>query len=251
MLLSLLELFANLVTCDVHLERFKGTAKLVLVATSMLIGGAIAACVIQPELLSEIESAIRHSAGESLPPLKAILIWIGASFVAFLSWCYRFGITDITQAFRALRNARQPASGNSSSNGTPKGLSTTAQKNRFLAKINANQGIDTYAYNMFDPAELPPRLAEYAGMVYSACEDLGNFFGFQDSSVRNEAEHLLCLLSNHRRYMTVLPLAIQPPSPIHALHAKVRNQKHCQVNRTNQCSRDFNNHSNRCCAPPL
>jgi len=81
----------------------------------------------------------------------------------------------------------------------------------------------TDAYNMFDPAFLPPRLAEYANMVYSACEDLGNFFGFQDSSVRNQAEHLLILLSNNRRYMNshILPPAIQPPSPVHALHAKV------------------------------
>jgi callose synthase len=76
---------------------------------------------------------------------------------------------------------------------------------------------------MFDPADLPPRLSEYANMVYSACEDLGNFFGFQDASVRNQAEHLLILLSNHRRYMNshILPPALQPPSPIHALHAKV------------------------------
>jgi len=79
------------------------------------------------------------------------------------------------------------------------------------------------AFNMFDPADLPPRLSEYANMVYSACEDLGNFFGFQDASVRNQAEHLLILLSNHRRYMNshILPPALQPPSPIHALHAKV------------------------------
>lgn len=81
--------------------------------------------------------------------------------------------------------------------------------------------VDTY--NMFDPADLPPRLAEYANMVYSACEDLGNFFGFQDSSVRNQAEHLLILLSNNRRYMNnhILAPSQQPPSPIHALHAKV------------------------------
>jgi callose synthase len=79
------------------------------------------------------------------------------------------------------------------------------------------------SFNMFDPADLPPRLAEYANMVYSACEDLGNFFGFQDSSVRNQAEHLLILLSNNRRYMSshILPPSVQPPSPIHALHAKV------------------------------
>lgn len=79
------------------------------------------------------------------------------------------------------------------------------------------------AYDIFDPAELPARLSEYANMVYSACEDLGNFFGFQDSSVRNQAEHILVLLSNNRRYMNshILPPALQPPSPIHALHAKV------------------------------
>ena len=79
------------------------------------------------------------------------------------------------------------------------------------------------SFNMFDPADLPPRLAEYANMVYSACEDIGNFFGFQDSSVRNQAEHLLILISNNRRYMSshILPPSVQPPSPIHALHAKV------------------------------
>lgn len=79
------------------------------------------------------------------------------------------------------------------------------------------------SFNMFDPAFLPLRLQEYANMTYQACEDLGNFFGFQDSSVRNQAEHLLVLLSNNRRYMSghILPPALQPPSPIHALHAKV------------------------------
>ena len=88
---------------------------------------------------------------------------------------------------------------------------------------NGHAGGGQQAYNMFDPADLPPRLSEYANMVYSACEDLGNFFGFQDSSVRNQAEHLLVLLSNNRRYMNshILPPALQPPSPIHALHAKV------------------------------
>ena len=87
------------------------------------------------------------------------------------------------------------------------------------------QGVPTRneAFNMFDPADLPFRLAEYANMVYSACEDLGKFFGFQDSSVRNQAEHLLILLSKNRRYMSsnILPLSVHPPSRIHALHAKV------------------------------
>jgi callose synthase len=53
-------------------------------------------------------------------------------------------------------------------------------------------------------------------VVYSACEDIGNFFGFQDSSVRNQAEHLLVLLSNKRRYMTTAEGA----NPISILHKK-------------------------------
>lgn len=92
-----------------------------------------------------------------------------------------------------------------------------------IPPVHLNPPVRHDAFNMFDPADLPPRLAEYANMVYSACEDLGNFFGFQDSSVRNQAEHLLILLSNNRRYMSshILPPSVQPPSPIHALHAKV------------------------------
>jgi callose synthase len=100
---------------------------------------------------------------------------------------------------------------------------TKASKPRLEVPHLSRETSQTDAFNMFDPADLPPRLAEYANMVYSACEDLGNFFGFQDSSVRNQAEHLLILLSNNRRYMSshILPPSVQPPSPIHALHAKV------------------------------
>lgn len=95
--------------------------------------------------------------------------------------------------------------------------------NTILPPVHQTRPMRNDVYNMFDPVDLPPRLAEYANMVYSACEDLGNFFGFQDSSVRNQAEHLLILLSNNRRYMSsnILAPSVQPPSPIHSLHAKV------------------------------
>ena len=111
--------------------------------------------------------------------------------------------------YMAVPTAEDAAKGKSSSTATP-----PSHREQLPAQD---------AYNMFDPANLPPRLAEYANMVYSACEDIGNFFGFQDSSVRNQAEHLLILLSNNRRYMSshILPPSVQPPSPIHALHAKV------------------------------
>ena len=76
---------------------------------------------------------------------------------------------------------------------------------------------------MVDLNNLPPRLLGYANIVYSACEALGNFFGFQDSSVKNQAEHILILLSNNQRYMNgrVLSPAAQPLSPAHVVHAKV------------------------------
>ena len=134
------------------------------------------------------------------------LFWIVCSFVSLVAISYRQG-----------------------------GLAPPSNEQSSPATKSTRQGITeppTYhqpppasadTYNMFDPAGLPPRLAEYANMVYSACDDLGNFFGFQDASVRNQAEHLLILLSNNRRYMSnhILAPSSQPPSPIHALHAKV------------------------------
>ena len=79
------------------------------------------------------------------------------------------------------------------------------------------------AYKMLTLLTCPPRLNEYANMVYSECNNLGYFFGFQDASVRNQAEHLLILISNNRRSMNshILPPTLQPSSPIHALHDKV------------------------------
>lgn len=142
-------------------------------------------------------------------------VWLAASFLVAAALVYRDG------SFQNLNVARI------FSRYSP--LSTEEEQKKLLgqkrsfAPLHPAPVVSSEAYNMFDPADLPPRLAEYANMVYSACEDLGNFFGFQDSSVRNQAEHLLILLSNNRRYMSshILPPSVQPPSPIHALHAKV------------------------------
>lgn len=141
------------------------------------------------------------------------LAWVAGCFLVAAAIGYRdggFQRLSLTAAFQytAVPSSDKPME-KASSNSPPVGLRDTPTA--------------PDAFNMFDPADLPPRLAEYANMVYSACEDLGNFFGFQDSSVRNQAEHLLILLSNNRRYMNshILPQSVQPPSPIHALHAKV------------------------------
>jgi callose synthase len=143
------------------------------------------------------------------------LVWLAGSVLVAATIVYRdghFGRVNLVSMLRHGYAAVPTTDNGDSSNKRPTPLPPHKET---LA------GLD--AFNMFDPADLPPRLAEYANMVYSACEDLGNFFGFQDSSVRNQAEHLLILLSNNRRYMSshILPPSVQPPSPIHALHAKV------------------------------
>lgn len=149
------------------------------------------------------------------------LLWLAGSFLVAGLIAYRDGDFGRLSLFKVL--------GASGSDGYTR-LAVTAKGQASKGKVRDNflsrqrdPPLVSEAFNMFDPADLPPRLAEYANMVYSACEDLGNFFGFQDASVRNQAEHLLILLSNNRRYMSshILPPSVQPPSPIHALHAKV------------------------------
>lgn len=149
------------------------------------------------------------------------LVWIAGSFLVAGAIVYRDGNF---QRLKLPPFSRQQHHGYSSiPTGENGGFSRDANKDKKVAMAYRDSPPVPEAYNVFDPADLPPRLAEYANMVYSACEDLGNFFGFQDSSVRNQAEHLLILLSNNRRYMSshILPPSVQPPSPIHALHAKV------------------------------
>ena len=144
------------------------------------------------------------------------IIWVASSLLVAAALVYRnghYGNLNVFGLFRHRYYAVPQSVGDD----------TSAHSKTILPPLHQTPPTRNDAYNMFDPADLPPRLAEYANMVYSACEDLGNFFGFQDSSVRNQAEHLLILLSNNRRYMSsnILPLSVQPPSPIHALHAKV------------------------------
>jgi callose synthase len=191
--------------------------------------GAIAASMVMKSTLAHIMDVARgypfYPMGQ--PPEFGIpipsnivhaLVWLAGSLLVAAVMVYRDG------NFKRLNLAHIFRHGYSAiptdENGGP---SSPKKANGASETYNRDGPPVPEAFNMFDPAELPPRLAEYANMVYSACEDLGNFFGFQDSSVRNQAEHLLILLSNNRRYMSshILPPSVQPPSPIHALHAKV------------------------------
>jgi callose synthase len=189
-------------------------------------GGAAAACLVLKSLLPYIMDVARgypfypntDDPSQGLPFTKEVLlsvVWLASSVLVAAAAVYRdlgFASINLLRLFRPGYE-QVPTAGGTRRKSKPRiGVIPFTRDNSLL---------DTF--NMFDPADLPQRLAEYANMVYSACEDLGNFFGFQDSSVRNQAEHLLILLSNNRRYMSshILPPSVQPPSPIHSLHAKV------------------------------
>eukprot|EP00590_Aulacoseira_subarctica_P004324 CAMPEP_0172434066 /NCGR_PEP_ID=MMETSP1064-20121228/70434_1 /TAXON_ID=202472 /ORGANISM="Aulacoseira subarctica , Strain CCAP 1002/5" /LENGTH=2137 /DNA_ID=CAMNT_0013182263 /DNA_START=101 /DNA_END=6514 /DNA_ORIENTATION=- len=214
--------------------KWRGASKVINICASALIGGALAACLVYPPLFYYVTKVIvifsnlvastdATSSSLNTQPFMGV-IWIAAALVTCVPWfLFSGGASEILGFIRGTSDStdaeRARLTGQTSSEA--KRLSFAAPKPHLTPHMNSSNNALPDAFNMFDPAELPPRLAEYANMVYSACEDLGNFFGFQDASVRNQAEHLLILLSNHRRYMTVLPLPMQPPSPIHALHAKV------------------------------
>lgn len=201
-----------------------------LVLASVLQFGAVAASLVLKTMLPHIMDVTRgyqllsssnmdednFSFGLPVPQDVFLgIVWTAACLLVFAAIVHRDGhcnYLNIRAIFQNGYSAIPNADGDAAATKTPK-----ASLPRDPPPVAPD------AFNMFDPADLPPRLAEYANMVYSACEDLGNFFGFQDSSVRNQAEHLLILLSNNRRYMSshILPPSVQPPSPIHALHAKV------------------------------
>jgi callose synthase len=205
---------------------FRWNAAVMVTLATILEVGAIAASLVLKPTLGYIMDVARgypyypnHNEVEFAIPnmskgLLMGLVWVAGSLLVAAAIIYRdgnFGRLDIMSLFRQGYTL------------VPSSENGAHQKARKKTPSSPHRDTAPDAFNMFDPADLPPRLAEYANMVYSACEDLGNFFGFQDSSVRNQAEHLLILLSNNRRYMSshILPPSVQPPSPIHALHAKV------------------------------
>lgn len=199
-------------------------------------GGAVASSLVLRPMLPYLKDVARGypynpTAGDltqtTLSAEKEVLlslVWLASALLVAAAAVYREGSYDCVNILNMFRFGYTPVP--TSSNDDDDDNDSKARKSfKNGAHPNATREppLESDAYNMFNPADLPPRLAEYANMVYSACEDLGNFFGFQDSSVRNQAEHLLILLSNNRRYMSshILPPSVQPPSPIHALHAKV------------------------------
>ncbi|CAM9094798.1 unnamed protein product [Ascophyllum nodosum] len=87
--------------------------------------------------------------------------------------------------------------------------------------------VNQHAWNYFDMESLPRGMDMYRESIFVAAEALANTFGFQDDSVRNQVEHLMMLLSNHRRYVTEMPItslseaSLPPRSAMHSLHRKL------------------------------
>ena len=124
-------------------------------------------------------------------------------------------------------NRPGPSSSSSSSSSLPfASASSSSSPQQFSSAQHPSSSSSVLppdSYNYFDPDELPPRLSPYRELVYAACEEVGNFFGFQDASVRNQAEHLLVLASNgSRRKGTSSSSPSSPPSPsLSSLHGEV------------------------------
>ncbi|KAG5186996.1 1,3-beta-glucan synthase component-domain-containing protein [Tribonema minus] len=97
------------------------------------------------------------------------------------------------------------------------GINGTGQKT-FTYPVNQ-------AYNYFHPDRLPPALQAYAEVTYFTAEQLANFFGFQDDNVRNQVEHILSLVANHRRFCDAPtayePFDLLPSTGVHSLHARL------------------------------
>ena len=183
---------------------------------TILIVGTTSACIAVPHLFTFLKSLVLGTTvSTKLDSHWLLLSWLIASLLTAAVLLYRDSslLSFLRGGYTTINN----------NNGDDKTLKPNIDITPQPVYAQPQPTVGPEAFDIFDPADLPPRLSEYANMVYSACEDLGNFFGFQDSSVRNQAEHVLILLSNNRRYMNshILPPALQPPSPIHALHAKV------------------------------
>ena len=215
-----------------------GYRKEFLAISSIFVGGAVSASIFDYSVLDAVLNGIlgydRHTvqwgsasfATQTAVPLPVYteqsLHWFLACIITAVMYVWQDRqrtFQDLIARFRGMTVHTMPSRTGYAAVPTTKrsviGSDYKLEKQKIIDELLPKDEV----YNMFNPVDLPPRLGEFANMVFSACEDLGNFFGFQDQSVRNQAEHLLILLSNNRRYMTMSPTP--PHSPIHSLHAKV------------------------------
>lgn len=100
------------------------------------------------------------------PPSHPIICWLISYALTLLITVYNAG--GFSSYFTVPK----------STSAIPPPPSKPSLPSRIPSHIGSTPGLASH--NFFDPSDLPPKLAEYASVVYSACEDIGNFFGFQD-----------------------------------------------------------------------
>ena len=73
---------------------------------------------------------------------------------------------------------------------------------------------DALEFNYFDPDNVPELMSTYADIVFTTVQALASEFGFQVDNSRNQAEHLLMLLTNNIQENEIGGLA--PATRLHA-----------------------------------
>lgn len=91
---------------------------------------------------------------------------------------------------------------------------TSTSKSRSSAPQRTFSYPDTLEFNYFDPDNLPKHVQGYADYIFSSVQSLSAEIGFQVDNSRNQAEHLLMLLTNEcKRGEHVNPSV--PPTRLH------------------------------------
>jgi len=178
--------------------------------SSLLIGGGVAVAIIDPNFFPYLRALGGSTSDHRETNISFGIYWLLSFLVMFLIWVLNpnGGKSSIHWLFYGRRKIPTVSISKSRTS-----IVTTPPFYQF----DGGSGVN---FNMFDPGNLPTRINQYVNLVYRVCDDIGNFFGFQDSSVRNQAEHLLILISNNQRDMKIEGIH-RPASPIFGLHKKV------------------------------
>lgn len=177
--------------------------------------------------------------------LQLLLLWGSATVVGVLVQGHMSGILPLNILLqkvglwraRSVYNTVEGQDGGDWSGGSSAGsgfLERAKEKqtgvggNRYTAGMRKTW---TYSnndtWNYFDTENLPRAMDIHKDSIFVAADNVANEFGFQDDNVRNQVEHAVTLLANHRRFanemaeMTLGEASLPPKSSIHSLHRKL------------------------------
>lgn len=124
-----------------------------------------------------------------IPQLLAV--WIVATLIILILYMYQAGMLQ-KFCYSTRRNGSrygnyEPVATNTSSSGA--GGGGTHKQRTFTYP-------DTLEYNFFDPDAIPAILQPYSDVVFTEVQRIAAQYGFQVDSSRNQAEHVLMMLTN-------------------------------------------------------